>query len=57
MALSLLIIPVTLKNMDIGDIFSAFHWLTVIAVVALIVFGVIVAFVLAQVFKRDFDQD
>jgi hypothetical protein len=43
--------------MDIGDIFSAFHWLTVIAVVALIVFGVIVAVVLAQVFKRDFDQD
>jgi len=43
--------------MDIGDIFSAFHWLTVIAVVALIVFGVIVAVVLARVFKSDFEQD
>ncbi len=43
--------------MSIGDIFSAFHWLTIVAVIALIVFGVIVAAVLAKVFKNDFEQD
>lgn len=43
--------------MSIGDIFSAFHWLTIVAVIALIVFGVIVSAVLAKVFKNDFEQD
>ena len=45
------------ENMSIGDIFSAFPWLTIVAVIALIVFGVIVAAVLAKVFKNDFEQD
>jgi|LNFM01.2.fsa_nt_gb hypothetical protein len=45
------------EKMSIDDIFSAFHWLTVIAVIALIVFGVVVVAVLAKVFKSDFEQD
>jgi len=43
--------------MDIGDIFSTVHWLTDLAVIALIVLGIIVVIVLARVFRRDFEQD
>jgi len=52
-----LTIAVKLKTMSIDDIFSAFHWLTIVAVIGLILMGIIVAIVLAKVFKSDFEQD
>lgn len=41
----------------IGEIFSAFHWLTTVAVVALVGGTIALVMILARVFRSDFEQD